>query len=107
VLYRVEFDEGIEALEYWRERRERLAWHRRAARREADAMVDVWERRLRRAVFADPDVPVAQRLQAGVLVLRTRGSIVRRRWLRRASVCAVAMSAAAGASFAAVLHMLF
>ncbi len=100
-----DFDDAVEALEYWRDRRTRLAWHRRAARREADAMVEAWERRIRRAVVRDPSVPIGQRVEAGVLVLRTRGAIVGRRWRRRAYVSGVAMAGAAGASFAAVASL--
>jgi hypothetical protein len=94
--------DAIEALEYWRARRERLGWTRRAARREADWMIDAWERRLRHAVLLDPALPWPQRIEAGVLVVRTRGAIVGRRWRRRAYTCGVAMAAAAGAAFAAV-----
>lgn len=97
-----DFDDAVEALEYWRDRRERLGWHKRAARREADQMVDLWERRIRRAVLGDPTVPPAARLDAGVLVIRTRMGIAGRRWGRRASVACVAMAGAAGAGFAAV-----
>ena len=100
-----EFDDALDALEYWRSRRERLAWHRRAARREADAMVDAWERRIRRTALTDPSVPLAQRLEAGVLVLRTRGAIIGRRWRRRAYVGGVVMAGAAGAAFAAVASL--
>ena len=46
-------DDGIEALAYWRGRRARLAWHRRRARAEADAMVANWERRVRYAILDD------------------------------------------------------
>jgi hypothetical protein len=100
-----DFDDAVEALEYWRDRRARLAWHRRADRREADAMVDAWERRIRHAVVRDPSVPIGQRVEAGVLVLRTRGAIVGRRWRRRAYVSGVAMAGAAGAGFAAVASL--
>lgn len=97
-----DFDDAVEALEYWRDRRERLAWHKRAARREAEQMLDLWERRIRHAVLGDPTVSPGARLDAGVLVVRTRMSIVGRRWRRRASVACVAIAGAAGASFAAV-----
>ena len=100
-----DFDDAVDALEYWRDRRARLAWHKRAARREADQMVDAWERRIRRAVLRDPTVPPTARVDAGVLVLRTRASIVGRRWRRRASVAAVGMAGAAGAGFAAVVSL--
>jgi hypothetical protein len=97
-----DFDDAVDALEYWRERRDRLSWHRRRERREADQMVDAWERRIRRAVLRDPTVAPAARIDAGVLVLRTRAGIVGRRWRRRASVACVGMAGAAGAGFAAV-----
>jgi hypothetical protein len=100
-----DFDDAVQALEFWRDRRARLGWHRRAARREADSMVEAWERRIRHAVVRDPSVPLAQRLEAGVLVLRTRGAIVGRRWRRRAYVTGGAMAGAAGAGFAAVASL--
>ena len=100
-----DFDDAVDALEYWRARRERLGWTKRAARREADAMVDAWERRIRHAVVRDPSVPMFQRVEAGVLVLRTRGGIIGRRWKRRAYVSGVAMAGAAGAGFAAVASL--
>lgn len=101
-----DFDDAVEALEYWRDRRARLAWHRRAARREAERMVDAWERRIRRAVLRDPTLPTPARFDAGLLVLRTRAAIVGRRWRRRASVAFVAVAAMAGAAFAALLSVL-
>jgi hypothetical protein len=97
-----DFGDGVETLEYWRARRDRLAWHRRAARREADRMIDAWERRLRYAVLLDPSLPFGQRIEAGLLVVRTRGAIVGRRWRRRAYAGGMAMAACAGASFAVV-----
>ena len=99
-------DDGIEALEYWRGRRDRLPWRRRAARREADLMVANWEQRLRSAVLRDPRLSISERVEAGVLVVRTRGTIARRRWQRRAQVTAVGTAAAAGAGFAAVAGLL-
>jgi hypothetical protein len=92
-----DFSDGIDTLEYWRDRRARLAWHKRAARREADAMVDAWERRLRYAALFDPEVPLRQRLEAGLLVVRTRGAIAGRRWRRRAYTGGIAMAACTGA----------
>ncbi|MEA2479437.1 MAG: hypothetical protein QOJ07_1359 [Thermoleophilaceae bacterium] len=100
-----DFADGVEALEYWRARRERLAWYQRGMRREADAMVLAWERRLRRALVRDPHVPMALRVDAGLLVVRTRISIAGRRWRRRASVAALTVAAAAGAAFAAVASL--
>jgi hypothetical protein len=100
-----DFDDAVDALEYWRGRRARLAWHRRAARREADGMVDAWERRIRYATLTDPTLPWGRRLEAGVLVLRTRGAIIGRRWRTRAYLGGLAMAAAAGAGFAAVASL--
>ena len=42
-------DEARRSLEYWRGRRRSLPLHRRAARREADAMVARWQERVRAA----------------------------------------------------------
>ena len=100
-----DFDDAVDALDYWRARRARLAWHRRAARREADAMVDAWERRIRYATLTDPALPWSRRIEAGVLVLRTRGAIIGRRWRTRAYAAGIAMAAAAGAGFAAVASL--
>ena len=97
-----DFGDGVEALEYWRTRRARLAWHKRAARREADLMIDSWERRLRYAVLLDPALPLGQRIEGGLLVVRTRGAIVGRRWRRRAYAAGMAMAACAGAAFGLV-----
>src|SRR3712207_9136923 len=90
-----DLDDAVGALEYGRARRDRLAWHRRAARREADQMVDAWERRIRRAVLRDPMLPAPARFDAGLLGLRTRAGIVGRRWERRATVTAFGMAATA------------
>jgi hypothetical protein len=97
-----DFGDGVEALEYWRARRATLGWTKRAARREADLMIDSWERRLRYAVLLDPAVPFGQRIEAGLLVVRTRGAIVGRRWRRRAYAGGMAMAGCAGAAFALV-----
>src|SRR5438270_496032 len=39
-------DDGLQSLGYWRERRRRLPWYRRRARREAELMALRWEGRL-------------------------------------------------------------
>jgi hypothetical protein len=96
----VHVPDAIEALEYWRRRRSRLAWHRRAARREAERMVDSWECRLRAAVLWAPGIPLGQRLAGGVLVVRTRAAVGANRLRRRASRAALACAGAAGAGFA-------
>jgi hypothetical protein len=97
-----DFDDALATLEYWRDRRARLPWHRRSARREADAMIDAWERRIRWAVLLDRTLPVVQRLDGGLLALRTRGGIVARRWRHRAYAAGLVMAAVAGAMFALV-----
>jgi hypothetical protein len=69
-------------------------------------MVDAWERRVRHAALLDPGLPLGQRLGAGLLVVRTRGAIVGRRWRRRAYASGMAMAGCAGAGFAAVAGLL-
>ena len=100
-----DFSDAVDALEYWRDRRSRLPWHRRSARREADAMVDNWERRIRYAVLLDRSLPMGSRVEGGLLALRARGAIVARRWRRRVYVGGVAMAGAAGAGFAAIVSL--
>lgn len=101
-----DFGDAIEALEYWRDRRARLSWTHRAARREADAMIDAWERRLRHAVVLDPRATLPQRVAAGLLVVRTRGAIAGRRWRRRAYAGGMAVAGCAGAGVAAVASVI-
>jgi hypothetical protein len=60
-----------ESLVYWRDRLERLPRRRRAARREARAMVVAWEQRLRRAEMERWGGGVLGRFAAAVAVLRT------------------------------------
>jgi hypothetical protein len=69
---RQDFDDGIESLSYWRERRRRLPWYRRRARREAERMALRWERRIAASLLSPSNVPVATRVSAGLLVARTR-----------------------------------
>lgn len=78
--------EGIRSLAYWRERRQRLAWYRPRARREATRMIVRWERRVRDAMLSQPGVPMAVRASAGLLVARTRLG----RWSRRVVVAVTA-----------------
>jgi hypothetical protein len=98
----VQLTDAMEAVEYWRRRRSRLAWHRRAARREADRMVESWERRLRAAILRGPGVPLRRRLEGGLVVLRARAAMSARRWRRRTYRAALACAAVAGAGFALV-----
>ncbi|MDX6721248.1 MAG: hypothetical protein QOJ63_3502 [Solirubrobacteraceae bacterium] len=60
-----------ESLVYWRDRLERLPRRRRAARREARAMVVAWEQRLRRAEMERWGGGMLGRFAATVAVLRT------------------------------------
>jgi len=75
-----------ESLTYWHDRRQRLAWYRISARREATRMIRRWEQRVRGAVLSQRGVPVTVRTSAGVLLARTR----LRRWGRRAPIALTA-----------------
>lgn len=102
--------DGVESLEYWRQRSRRLPWYRMSARREAARMTIRWEQRLGAALVAQRGAPVAVRLTAGLLVARTRLE----RWSRRAGIAlltsvtiAVAFVALpAAAVLALLLHIL-
>jgi hypothetical protein len=63
--------EAREALEYWRDRLQRLPRRRRADRREAQAMVVAWEQRLRGAEIERWGGGMIGRLAATVAVART------------------------------------
>ena len=67
--------DGADALEYWRDRRQRLPWYRVAARREAARMTVVWERRVRAALLRQRRAPAVVRLHAARMVTAI--------WLRR------------------------
>ena len=60
-----------ESLVYWRERLERLPRRRRAARREARAMVIAWEERVRRAEIERWGGGTIGRFAAWAVVLRS------------------------------------
>jgi hypothetical protein len=81
--------DGMQSLSYWHQRRERLAWYRVSARREATRMILRWEHRVHGAILSQRGVPIAVRTSAGLLVARSR----LRRWSRRA---AIGMTAAVG-----------
>jgi hypothetical protein len=81
--------DGMQSLAYWHQRRERLAWYRVGARREAAQMILRWEHRVRGAMLSQRGVPIAVRTSAGLLVARSR----LRRWSGRA---AIALTAAVG-----------
>lgn len=72
--------DAASSLAFWRARLERLPLRRVAARREARAMVVVWEERLRRAELERFGGGPIGRLLAGVAVLRGErpGAILRR-----------------------------
>jgi hypothetical protein len=103
----VSLHEGIEALEYWRGRRARLAWYRRRDRREAELMVARWERRVRVALLSDPHAPIGARIEGGLLVMCTHAGAFARRWGRRISLAALVGAALAGGLFAALVNAIF
>jgi hypothetical protein len=80
--------EGVESLAYWQGRRQRLAWYRIRARREAARMIVRREQRVRGALAAQPGVPVAVRGSAVLLIARSR----LRRWGRRAAIAVTAIT---------------
>ena len=100
--------DGVQSLDYWRKRSQRLAWSRLRARREAALMTLRWEQRVRSALVSQPGVPVAARASAGLLVARIR----LHRWGRRgaivltAAVCVAVMSAPLVAAAALLIHVL-
>ena len=102
-----ELGDGVEALDFWRQRSQRLPWYRVRARREATRMTLRWERRVRRALVSQRGVPVGTRASAGLLVARIRF----RRWGRRgavgvtAAVCLAVFSAPLVAATALLIHI--
>jgi hypothetical protein len=64
-----DLSEGLESLDYWRARRERLAWYRVGARREAALMTERWERRVRAALFSQRGVSLRVRASAGLVLV--------------------------------------
>lgn len=94
-MTRDDLADGLEALEYWRERRRALSRLRVGARRECDRMIDAWERRMRAALLRGEVPPGGLALQAGLLVVRARVGLVARRWRRRAAVAVAAVGVAA------------
>jgi len=85
-----DLSEGLHSLSYWHQRRQRLAWYRLGARREATRMILRWEHRVRDAMLSQRGVPIALRTSAGLLVARTRLW----RWSRRAAIAVTAVVAA-------------
>jgi hypothetical protein len=83
-----DLDEVLEALGYWIHRRSRLPFHRRAARREAEHMIEFWQAHavsgLRRSPVA---LILAPRSVAGVARLAVAYNA--RRILRRMTTAAV------------------
>lgn len=73
-------EDAASSLAYWRARLERLPARRVAARREARAMVQSWEERLRRAEFERVGGGPVGRALAWIAVLRGErpGAIARR-----------------------------
>lgn len=98
-------EDRLEALAYWRERRARLPWYRRAARREAERMVSAWEPRVRSALVFDPRAPLPVRLNAAGLVLRTHAGRAMQR-VRRAALVTAAGAGLAAVAFAELIHLI-
>ena len=88
--------DGVDSLAYWRQRRARLPWYRRRARREATRMALAWERRVRAAVVRQRGVPLWERFQGARLV--ASGPL--RRWARRSGVALGATTVALLATLA-------
>jgi hypothetical protein len=93
--------DGVESLVYWRDRRERLPWYRRRARREAARMILVWERRVRAALLQQREVPLAARLRGARLV--ASGPL--QRWARRGGFALAATTLALVALAPALLAL--
>jgi hypothetical protein len=87
-------DEALEALGYWIERRTRLPFHRRAARREAERMIAFWQAR---AVCGARRSPVALLLRRRAVAGMARLAVAyhARRILARVTTVAVGFSALA------------
>ncbi|HVE67220.1 MAG TPA: hypothetical protein VNB64_01435, partial [Solirubrobacteraceae bacterium] len=97
----VPLHDSIESLDYWRRRRARLPWHRRAARREAARMAVRWERRVR-AALRQPDAPPSVRFAAARLV----ASCTLTRWARRAGAAVLVTAAVSGVAAGATLVLI-
>lgn len=101
--------EGIEALGYWRQRRRRLPWYRRTARREAERMTIRWEQRVGAALVSHRAAPPSLRISGGLLLARSRVG----RWAQRArivligafAICAVLVAAVAVAVLEFLSHL--
>ena len=79
-------DDGVESLDYWSRRSQRLPWYRVRARREAARMTVRWEQRVGAALVRQHYAPLEARVRAGALVARTRMT----RWMRRAGIAVFA-----------------
>ena len=77
-----DLDDGVQSLDYWRQRSRRLPWYRWGARREAVRMIVLWEHRVGEALVSQRRASLEARFAAGVLVARTRLA----RWTRRAGI---------------------
>lgn len=81
-----DLDDGVQSLDYWRQRSRRLPWYRWGARREAVRMIVLWEHRVGEALVSQRRASLEARFAAGVLVARTRLA----RWTRRAGIAVFA-----------------
>ena len=92
--------DGVQSLDYWRQRSQHLPWYRIRARREAVHMTVLWEQRVGAALASAHRAPLEDRVFAGVLVARTRLA----RWTRRAGIAVIA-TVTTVVMFAAILAM--
>jgi hypothetical protein len=103
-----EFDDGLESLQYWRDRARRLPWYRRGARREAHEMAARWEQRMAIALFSQAGVPLRSRVSAAVLLAGTRLQRLRiGRWVKVAALSVMLLLAIPFLLFALLLTQIF
>ncbi len=81
-----DLDDGVESLDYWRQRSKQLPWYRIHARREAVRMTARWEQRVGKALVSQHRASLEGRFSAGVLLAQTRLA----RWTRRARIAVLA-----------------
>jgi hypothetical protein len=100
--------DGIESLQFWRARAQRLPWYRRAARREARLMTERWERRLATAVVSQRGITLRTRGEAALLIATTRLQRLRfGRWIKVAALSVMLALAVPFLLVAALLVQIF
>ena len=102
--------EGLESLDYWRSRRQRLAWYRFGARREAAEMTARWEGRVRAALFSERGASLRLRASAAMTLIGVGLRTGRRRsrlFLKFVGVSILALLALPILATAALLAQIF